>query len=203
MNRSLRSLLLLSIVLAGACLARAADDKTATTPYYPLVVGNTWSYRVGENRFTLKVAKMEEVEDANKAKVNCARVELIVNGKVVSFEHIAVKDKALVRFSFEGKTANPPIPFLKLPPQKGATWPVESRIDGQQLKGTFTTGEEEVTVPAGKFKTVTVTGKDLEINGVKMALTYYFAEKVGMVKQVIEYAGQKAVIEMEKAEVKN
>ncbi len=138
---------------------------------------------------------MEEV--GTEKKTSCARVELIVKDKVVSFENLAVKDGALLRFTFEGKLATPPIPFLKLPPKKGESWPVESVIDGQKLKGTFTAGEEEVKVAAGTFKTVTVTGKDLEVNGVKMTLTYYFAEKVGMVKQVIEYAGQKAIIELE------
>jgi hypothetical protein len=198
MTRCSRVLLLIPVLLACAGLTRAADEKTLTTPYYPLTVGNTWTYRVGENHFSLKVAKMEEVGDKKKAKA--ARVELIVNGKPTSFEHIGVTADALVRYTFEGKNADPPIPFLKLPPKKGTTWNVESRVDGQLLKGTFTEGEEEITVPAGKFKAITVTGKDIEVNGVKMNLTYYFAEKVGMVKQVIEYAGQKAVIELEQFE---
>jgi hypothetical protein len=198
MTRSSRVVLLIPFLLACAGLTRAADEKTLTTPYYPLTVGNTWTYRVGENHFALKVTKMEEVGD--KKKVNAARVELIVNNKPTSFEHIAVTPDALVRYTFEGKVADPPIPFLKLPPKKDTKWKVESRVDGQQLKGEFTEGEEEITVPAGKFKTVTVTGKDIEVNGVKMNLTYYFAEKVGMVKQVIEYAGQKAVIELEQFE---
>jgi hypothetical protein len=206
MSRLSRTLLLSSLIVVFIGQTRAADEKMLTTPYYPLVVGNSWLYRVGENHFTLKVAKLEEVGD--KKKTTCARVEMIVNNKPVSFEHLAVTSDALVRYTFEGKEANPPIPFLKLPPKKGATWNIESRVDGQLLKGTFTAGEEETTVPmaismtnpTGKMKTVTVTGKDIDVNGVKMNLTYYFAEKIGMVKQVIEYAGQKAVIELEKFE---
>jgi hypothetical protein len=199
MTRSLRTLLVLSFVLVIAGLTRAADEKMPSTPYYPLTVGTTWHYRVGENHFSLKVAKIEEIGD--KKKIKCARIEYIVNGKPTSFEHVGVTNDAVVRYTFEGKTADPPIPFLKLPPKNGATWNVESRVDGQLLKGTFTAGEEEATtVLAGKFKTVTVTGKNFDVNGVKMNLTYYFAEKVGMVKQVIEYAGQKAVFELERFE---
>jgi hypothetical protein len=202
MTRSLSTLLLLSLLLACTGLSRAADEKKMpTTPFYPLAVGNTWSYRVGENHFSLKVAKAEEVEDKQKKKTPCVRMELIVNGKTTSFEQIGVTSDAVVRYTFEGKTADPPIPFLKLPPKKGETWKFESRVDGQLVKGTFTAGEEDATVvPAGKYKTVTVIGKDIEVNGVKMNLTYHFAENVGMVKQVIEYAGQKAVIELEKFE---
>jgi hypothetical protein len=207
MTRSLRQLLLLSFILAGAGVSRAADEKTTTTPYYPLAVGNTWYYRVGENHFSLKVAKIEEVGD--KKKLKCARIELIVNDKPISFEHIAVTPEAVVRCTFENKTAVPPIPFFKLPYKKGATWNVESRVDGQLLKGTFTANEEDTTIPmaanlqnpTGKVRAISVTGKDLMVNGVKMNLTYYFMENIGMVKQVIEYAGQKAVIELEKYEL--
>ncbi len=56
-----------------------------------------------------------------------------------------------------------------------------------------------VKVPAGEFKkVVTVTSKDLKANGVPLNITYYFAEKVGMVKQVVELSGQKVIIELER-----
>jgi hypothetical protein len=204
MTRSLRTLLLLSLVLGCVGLISAADEKPLTTPYYPLTVGNTWTYRVGENHFTFKVTKMEEVGD--KKKMKCARLEMIVNDKPTSHEHLAVTADGVVRCTFEGKPVDPPVLFLKLPYKKGASWNVESRVDGQLLKGTFTANEEETTVPAainaqnptGRVKAITVTGKDMNVNGVKMSLTYYFIEKFGMVKQVIEYAGQKSVIELEK-----
>jgi hypothetical protein len=200
-RRLLPSLLLLSLILASSAFVRGAEDKTLTTPWYPLVVGNTWTYRVGENRFSLKVTKLEKLGTTGKTGgTNCARLELIVNGRSLSFEHLAVTADSLVRYDFQGKEVNPPIPFLKLPPKKGATWTVESKIDGQVLKGSFTAGEEEVKVGAGKFKTATVTSKDLEVNGVKIALKYYFAQDVGMVKQEIDYAGVKAIVELEKFE---
>jgi hypothetical protein len=200
MNRLLRTLLLLSLVLAFSTSGRAGEDKPSSTPYFPLVVGNTWEYRVGENRFALKVTKMEKVKDAKSKETNTARLELYVNGKSVSYENVGVTPTAVVRYTFEGKAATPPIPFLKLPPTKGETWNVESKVDGQVLKGAFTITEdkETVKVPAGAYTALTVRSKGLEVNGVKLDLTYHFADKVGMVKQVIDFAGQKAVIELEK-----
>jgi hypothetical protein len=202
MNRLSRTLLLLSLVLAISATGRAADDQPTSTPYFPLVVGNTWEYRAGENRFALKVTKMETVKDSNAKQANTARLELFVAGKSVSYENVGVTAAGVVRYTFEGKVATPPILFLKLPPTKGAKWNVESKVDGQVLKGAFTITEdkEAVKVPAGSYTTVTVRSQGLEVNGVKLDLTYYFAEKVGMVKQVIELAGQKAVIEREKFE---
>ena len=194
MYRRFRLVAACSLLALFAGVVRS-DDKAPSTPYYPLAVGSTWSYRAGDNHFVLKVAEVKTVGGAARAKL-----DLIINGKVISHEHVGVTKEGVVRYTFEGKEAKPPIDFLRLPPKAGTTWKVESKVDGQALKGTFKQGEEEVKVPAGTFKAVTVTGQDIEANGVKLSLTYYFAEKVGMVKQVLEMAKHKIVIELERYE---
>jgi hypothetical protein len=197
MPRLLRSALALTaLVLLAGLVAAQPGEKMPETPYYPLKVGNTWSYRAGDNHFQLKVTEIKAVEGKPRAKL-----ELIVAGKTVSHEHVAVTKDGVVRYTFEGKEAKPPIKFLEVPPKADAKWAVESKVDGQPLKGEFRAGkEEEVKVPAGTYKAVTVSGKDIDANGIKLNLTYYFAEKVGMVKQVIELAGQKIIIELERYE---
>jgi hypothetical protein len=177
-----------------------AQDKFPESPYYPLQVGTVWQYRAGDNFFNLRVARHEKVGD-----VWCARVELVLDGRVASSEDVAVAPDGIYRYRFEGKEARPPLCILKLPPGKEKTWKVESKLAGprngeQTLKGTFKAGREEVTVPAGKYRAVTATGQDLEADGMKLNVTYYFAENVGMVKQVLETAGQKMVIELMKFE---
>jgi hypothetical protein len=183
----------LLLALAGA---GRAQDKMETTPYYPLAVGSTWDYKAGDNKFTLKVTKHEKVGNAL-----CARVEYFVKDKSQSFEHVSVTKDGVYRNTFEGKEAMPPVLFLKLPPKKDETWKVDSKVGGEAVKGTFkNNGEEEVKVPAGSYKATVVASQDLEANGMKMSVTYYFAEKVGMVKQLVEVSGQKIVIELEKYE---
>jgi hypothetical protein len=188
--------LALTLLLAWAAAA-PAQDKMETTPYYPLAVGSSWEYKAGESKFTMKVTKHEKV-----GNVLCARVEMLIKDKPVSFEHIAVSKDGVTRNSFEGnKEAQPPVLFLKLPPKKDESWKVDSKAGGESVKGTFkNTGEEDVKVPAGSYKAVVVTSQDLEANGIKMAVTYYFAKDVGMVKQIVEVAGQKVVVELEKYE---
>ena len=191
-----RCLAFATLLILAIGFAPAAEDAPVTTPYFPLAVGSKWFYKCGENHFRLEVVKFEKVGDTN-----CARVELFVNDKSQAAENIAVTKEAVVRFTFDGKKAEPAIPFLQLPVAPGKSWKLESKVDGQLLKGTFTSGEEDnVKVPAGTYKTATVTGADLEANGVKLNLRYYFAKDVGMVKQVIDIAGQKIVIELEKYE---
>jgi hypothetical protein len=126
---------------------------------------------------------------------------MFVKDKSQSFEDVSVTKEGVYRNTFEGKEAMPPVLFLKLPPKKDETWKVDSKVGGESVKGTFkNNGEETVKVTAGEYKAWVVTSQDLEANGVKMSVTYYFAEKVGMVKQLVEVSGQKIVIELEKYE---
>jgi hypothetical protein len=196
-----------------AAPAKEKSDKDAApakpaealkqTPYYPLQVGNTWSYRIGDNRYTLKVAKFEKIGD-----INCARVEMLLGeeNKVASVEHIGVTAEGVVRAAFDEKVAAPPVMFLKLPPSKDATWKVDSVIGktdkspGEKVVGTFTMGEEKITVGGVNYDVVTSSARDFEANGMKLSFTYYFAKDIGMVKQVIDIAGQKVTIELEKFE---
>lgn len=196
-----RSLLAVLVLIGGSVTLSLADDKMPATPYYPLNVGDTWTYRAGDNRFSLKVAEIKTVEGKPRAKV-----ELLVNNKAVSSEQIGVTKDGVVRYTFEGKEAKPPIEFLKLPPKPDVTWKIDSEVietapnaTKHTVKGSFKSGkEEEVKVTAGTYKAVTVTGQDIEADGVKIQkLTYYFAENVGMVKQVIELEGNTIVIELE------
>ncbi|HZY85237.1 MAG TPA: hypothetical protein VFE78_10435 [Gemmataceae bacterium] len=187
--------LALSLLLARAS-AGFAQEKMETTPYYPLAVGATWEYKVGESKFTMKVTKHEKV-----GNVLCARLEMLKDNKPQSFEHVSVTKDGVCRNTFEDKEAMPPVLFFKLPPKKDQSWNVDSKAGGASIKGTFKdAGEEDVKVPAGSYKAVVVASQDLEANGVKMSITYYFAKDVGMVKQVVEIAGQKVIVELEKYE---
>jgi hypothetical protein len=188
--------------------APEAKDKAAEgpkqTPYYPLGLGAMWYYKIGENRYTLKVAKYEKIGD-----LTCARVEMTVgeDSKVASVEHIGVTAEGVVRAAFDDKSAVPPVLFLKLPPKKGEKWKVDSvvgktdKVPGEKVSGEFVAGEEaKVAVPAGTYDCVTVSAQDFDANGMKLNFVYYFAKDYGMIKQVIEVAGQKVVIELEKYE---
>jgi hypothetical protein len=194
-----RVALLVCAVLLTASQGRSADDQMPSSSYFPTAIGTTWHYRVGENHYVVKVTKHEKVGD-----LMCARLEMIVNKKTVMTEHVGITGGSIVRASFDGKPVKPPIPFFKQPDAKNPnlSWKIDSKIDDQVFKGEFKLGEQKELKVLDKTypNIVTVTGKDMDVNGAKMNLTYYFAEKVGMVQQVIELAGQKIVILLEKFE---
>ncbi|MBY0231577.1 MAG: hypothetical protein K2W96_20010 [Gemmataceae bacterium] len=181
------------------------DDKKDKEPKagpfeFPLKVGTKWTYRVGENRYVQKIAKMEAV-----GKTQAARLEMTINDKQASFEHVAIgsdKDgvRSVMRYSFEGKQADPPIPFLQLAADK-TSWRVDSKLEGGTLKGLFRKTLEDVTVPAGKYpKAVRVASDGLKVNGVDLTVTWWFASGVGLVKMEATIAGQTVTSELEKYE---
>ncbi len=180
----------------------ATPDLASATPYYPLQVGNTWYYKIADNKYSLKVAKYEKVGD-----VECARVEMIVEDQVKVVEDITVTKDGVARVAYDGKRAEPPLVFLKLPFQKDQTWEVNTVVGktdkspGEKVTGTLKAGEApKVQVPAGTYDTITVTSQNLQANGMPLNFTYYFAKGMGMVKQEIDVSGQKVVIELEKFE---
>jgi hypothetical protein len=75
------------------------------------------------------------------------------------------------------------------------------RERGGTGQGLYLMGEEDVTVPAGKYRAVTLQGEINLLGGKQTTFTYWFAEGVGMVKQVVRQDGRTAVYELEKFEV--
>jgi hypothetical protein len=190
-------LVITSLIALATPSASAAQDKMHESPYLPLQKGNTWTYRIGDKTFTLKVVGHEKVGGAL-----CARVEMSTDGKVQLFEHLAVAEDGIYRYSIGGTMLDQPVRILKLPPKKGDTWSIEAKGPGESLKGTVKAGEEdEVKVPAGTYKkVVTSTCDDLDANGLKCGFAYYFAEGVGVVKLKTQIDKDMTEIQLEKFE---
>jgi hypothetical protein len=197
------ALALLVLPLGLVAPAGGAEDKLPESPWYPLRVGTSWQYKAGDGKFQVRVARHEKVGEAP-----AARLETVRDGKVVAVEHVGVTADGVYRYDLESSRDDqklteeykPPILLLKLPPKKGETFQTDSKASGRSYKGTFKIGEEEVKVPAGTYKAVTVTSQALEVDGLKPTLTVWYAENVGMVKLVLGEGGQKVVLELEKFE---
>lgn len=195
MNLRLISLVVVLVLLAGNA-SLTGQETIKDSEYYPLKVGSKWTYVAGgEKKITVTVAKHEKL-----GEVMCARLETAVDGKVVGAEHIALGKDGLFRHSVFGLTADPPVLFLKLPPKKGETWKVETKVGGLAVTGTYTSDEAEITVPAGKYKTVVARTDDFTAGDQKLEITTYFAKGIGMVKSVNKIGGNDVVLELEKFE---
>ncbi len=66
--------------------------------------------------------------------------------------------------------------------------------------GKFTAAEEDVKVGAGDFKKAIRINAELTIGGQKTTITSWYAEKVGLVRQVVAANGQRFLLELDKFE---
>jgi uncharacterized protein DUF3108 len=184
------------IVAMPAPRSTAQGDKTE---YMPLKVGSKWTYKVefGGQNLTIpqKCTKIEK-----KGEHEVASLEMEVMGMTVT-EQLSSNAKGVFRHSFNGVPVEPPIQALKLPIKKGETWEAEIEIMGQKVKATMKSdGEEEVTVPAGKYKAVAV-GMEIAVMGQQVKAKNWFAPNVGIVKQTFDIGGFGGTSELEKVEL--
>jgi hypothetical protein len=183
--------LLFLTLLAGPA---QPPETTKDASYYPLKVGNTWHYKVGDKKVSTKVAAQEKIGD-----LMTARIETIIDGNVVANENIAQTADGIVRVAVNGQKADKPVLLLKLPPKKGESWDIDTKIAGETVKGKLTANEEDIQVPAGKFKTASSSG-DFQLNGQPGKFGSWFAPDVGIVKLTIAAAGVDLTWELQKFE---
>jgi len=183
-----------AVVVLAASTAVVAQQPPAGGEYYPLKVGNKWTYKVGDTTtIEMKVDKIEAGE---------ATLSTSVNGKQVATESVKVDATGVLRTKINGTAITPPVKFLALPVKKGEEWSVDSKINvsGQEhaIKGKFTIKDdkEKVKVRDKDYETVVVDGPDFDIAGTKTAVKYWFAAGKGVVKLTYTIAGNEAVLEL-------
>ena len=127
-----------------------------------------------------------------------ARQETLSQGHV-NTEHLSSGGKGIFRHRINGIEAVPPMCVLRYPVKAGDSWMTDAKLGEQTAKLTSRVGAEEVTVPAGKYKAVTVQVEG-EADGAKIRATYWFVANIGLVKQVGDIGGTQVTLEMEKFE---
>lgn|SRR5262249_21392670 len=192
--------MLLSILFALAALIPAADNPAGEN-LLPLVVGNTWTYKVSgqDDKFVVRVARREMVGE-HTAYVLEARLR----DRVVSSEHVALIPDGFCRLRVEKEDVTPPVCFLKLPPSAArGSWSQDYKLGGREAKARFSIDSAEVTVPAGKFKARGVVGEMYTDGRWRPRTHVWYAPEVGVVKQEVfdgKGPGPPLTLELEKFE---
>lgn len=191
-------------VLAGV-LAAGQEKKESQTPkkesktpnYYPLQVGNEWTFRVEAGGKTAKaVSRITKIETIDK--VPLALLEASVDGRVVASEHLRQTDKGIFRYRNNRQEITPPVCLLKYPAKAGAKWSGDIAVGEDKGKYFAETTEETVEVKAGKYKAMRV---DLTVESPKtgtVKTTYWWVPDLGFVRQTIDARGANVVMELEK-----
>lgn len=186
-------------VLVAVVSGQTLGQDQSGPDYYPLRAGTKWTYRVvlgGEAKGMVinQIAKIEKIDDQS-----LARQETVAQGNVAATEHLSSTAKGIFRHRYNGVEVVPPVCVLRYPVKQGDSWGSEAKVGDQTIKMTSRVGEEEVTVPAGKYKAITVQ-VDGDAAGTKIRTTYWFVANIGFVKQVADIAGNQIILEMEKFE---
>jgi hypothetical protein len=192
-------LLVLAMGFTSAAFPAAISQEKAPD-YFPLKAGTKWSYEVNQDGKKLKTTSQIAKVEAGAEGKSVALLETTVNGEVTGTEHLTTTEKGVFRQRVNGIELSPPVCVLKYPLKKDETWETESTIANEQLKVKGKViANEEVTVPAGKYKAFRV---EIETSaaGMRNITTLWFAPDVGVVKQSTENEGKAVTAELEKFE---
>jgi hypothetical protein len=183
----------------GAMVLLVGEVSLAQTPneYFPLKPKTKWTYKVQDQTVEVVVAGQEKFNNED-----CAKVDTLVNGKVVASELYTVRADGVYRVKVKDDKIDPPVKVLAVPPKAGAEWEIKSKVGNQTVSGKFKIKDlnEKVMTPAGSFEAVLVEGIDLEIAGTKTTVKTWFAKGTGVVKLSYKIQDAESILELTKYE---
>ncbi|WP_020468078.1 TapB family protein [Zavarzinella formosa] len=177
------------LALLTLCLPIFAQPKDKPTYYYTTKVGDTVVREVTANgKTTDKSSTVDSVEE----KDGVLTVVVKPTGKpgAPAIETMLVS-KTELTLPPQGPI-DVPITFLKLPAKKGDTWESmkTSKGAGGVIFKSACMGEEEVEVPAGKFKAIKVETAVMTPTEEYSRMTMWHAPGVGLVKLMTKSGGR-------------
>ncbi len=180
----------LTVALLLAALSARADQLLPTGE------GTSWEYDSTETltgaapvHSTITVRASKQLLDGKEV----AKLETLSNNVVSKTELVSVDEKGVVclaRSGKDGKIAklNPPAPIIAAPLKVGGAWEAEGEVAGTKMQQRFTVlAEENVIVPAGKFRAFHLQCKDSSL--MSTTLDRWFVPGTGFVKETTMVRG--------------
>ncbi len=162
--------------------------------FFPIKNGTKWVYDSAGQDLTVTVSGTAKV-----AEKECVVFKKEWTGGS-SKEYYSVTDQGvfLHRLEADKTTEFPdnPVPRLKFGLKKGEFWEWKQDIQNGKYEHR---GEEEIEVPAGKYKCWKVH-VEASSGDMKYSVTRWFASGVGLVKEVMSRDGKDRVMELKRFE---
>ena len=179
--------MVVALLLATAPLAAAPLPK-AKGPVPPPIMTTEGDTKVSEIRGVDGTSELTEVVakvETSDGKIRVTGRHQLDRGRPVQSTY-EVTTSGIFLVAYDGKDLPARRECLRLPTRAGDTWSWEQTAPGVlPSKQTWTVvGEEDVEVPAGKFRAVRVEGK-LESKAPTLVGSYWYAPGVGQVKSEI------------------
>lgn len=189
----LRLVLAMSFLLIVLAMSVVAQKRAAPArDYFPLRVGDSWTYRndIGDTEYTVKVLSSEKQADGTNLYLVEKQVGLAIHswyskpaGLVLMHREAYPEQEGLdVRHE-------PARQFLKNPLVAGTKWFWKGKgITRQDVVESYQVfGPEVVKVAAGTFRAMKIVSK-VSDGEAAMTKTYWYADGVGLVKYLTEGA---------------
>lgn len=177
------------------CLATADN-------YYPLQVGNSWTYRIDIEGQVSEA----QIRVAQKAMINNQEtmlVETMTNGAVRQREYYSVSPEGVFTVMRSKFRFDPFQYFLKYPVVVGDTWQQKGKLadDSGNYSFTYTTrytyeGIVSITVEGETFSALKLVMENQISDGSVSRAARYFVNGIGIVKEinVTEWKGRKVTV---------
>lgn len=178
---------LLTILAQAAAAQRAAREAR---DFFPLRVGDSWTYRNDEDgsEFTVKVLGEEKQADGTVLY----QVEKNAGIRIHSWYTktpgwVLMHRELYVEHEGNNVKHEPARQFLKNPLVAGAkwTWKGKSVTGTEVLEVNTVSAPELVTTPAGRFRAMKVVSRVTDADA-SVTRTYWYAPGVGLVKSTTE-----------------
>jgi hypothetical protein len=186
---------------------------TATTsiaaPLIPTAPGTAWRYNMtqevdhgltvpdvrpdsdGKIRTPVvyRIEGTEDVDGKELLKFEMHRAGVITNTDLLTVDEHGVLCWARINLDGELVKFDPPQPMIAMPLKRGARWNFEGQAGDLKVRQQYeVTGEEDIRVPAGKFRAFRVHSEQTSPS--PMTIDRWFANGTGIVKDVTTMRAQ-------------
>jgi hypothetical protein len=183
--RTLAAITLAALAFGSSAAARKPKPAKPEADYFPLRVGDMWTYRNSESGgYTFKVVSEEPQQSAPTRYVVEVSSELVIQNvfsKPVGW--VLLHSENYPEHEGLKATYEPPKQYLQNPLVAGQKWEWTGKDPTQveHHESSRVVGFENLTVAAGKFRAMKVV---TEIGGgaIPMTKTCWYADGVGLVK---------------------
>jgi hypothetical protein len=183
------TLVFLFPLLAAGVVAQNRKPATPVRDFFPLRVGDSWTYRQEETdtEYTVKVLSAEKQADGSTRY----QLEKQAGAQIQSWYSktdgwVLMHGETYVGQQLKS-TYEPARRFLSNPLVAGEkwTWKGKTVTNIDVIEFNEVVGSETVKVPAGTFRAMKIISK-VDDGGAAMTKTYWYADGVGLVKTTTE-----------------
>lgn len=133
---------------------------------------------------TCRIGDEQTIDGKACRKFEMHRAGVLANTDLLAIDEQAITCYARIGESGENITLEPPQKMLATPLKTGTKWEYEGKIAGMEVRQKYSiAAEEDVEVPAGKFRAFRVHSEQTE-GGPAISVDRWFVPGVGFVKDV-------------------